>query len=319
MSHRIDHVLSLAAFPWAMEARALEIIAGVLMRRATAGPHALDADELAALTAGRPARHPAPPPASGVALIPVHGVIAPRITALGDISGGTTFEALGAALAGAVADPAVATIVLDINSPGGSVLGARVFARAVLAARAAKPVIAQVQYQGNSAAYWLAACATEIVAAPGSYVGSIGVYLVHDDVSKFLADAGVVRTLIAAGDGKLDGNENVPLSADARGRLDALVADSFTHFVADVAAGRGRSVDEVRNGFGTGKPGHVRTVDEALGLGMIDRSATLDETLARFGVSAATVLDTPQEPARATGQDRARDHRAFESQLLALW
>ena len=309
-AHSLDRVLGLALAPWALEEHMLRTVTAVLVRRTVHGPHALEAGELAALRA-----HPSdrPAPASAVALIPLHGVIAPRITALSDISGGTTFEGARQQLQQAVEDPRVSTIVLDINSPGGSVLGARVFARALLQARTKKPVVAQIEYVGHSAAYWAAACATEVVAAPGSFLGAIGVYTIHDDISRALDAEGITRTLIAAGAGKLDGHESLPLSPAAKARYQAHVDESYSHFAADVAAGRGVSVDVVTKQW----EGHAYTASEGLARRMVDKEATLEETLARFGVRAAVDRDTPQEPPAATGQDRDRLARAYEATFRA--
>jgi len=299
----------------------LATVADILLTRATHGPRALDADELVALQARR---RPAPPADAGaVALIPVHGVIAPRITGLSDISGGATFQGLSAAVNAAADDPRTRAIVLDIDSPGGSVLGARVFARDLLRARTKVPVIACVQYQGTSAAYWAAACATEVVAAPGAIAGGIGVYLIHDDITKLLDQKGITRTLLHAGEQKLDGNENVPLGERAKARLQALVVENYRAFVGDVALGRGQSAAHIEDTFGKGG---VVTAEEGLERGMVDKIATVEETLARFGVSPssavqpaalAPALGTPQEAETPTGQDRAAQ-MALERTVLTL-
>lgn len=320
--HSLDRVLALALEPWAITPPMLAVIAGILGHR-LAG-HSLDTS---ALEQRPPA--PVPDPGSGAAIIPIHGVIAPRMTALSDISGGATFEQAGQALGEAMARPDVATIILDIDSPGGAVAGATEFAHQVLAARTKKPIIAVAHFQMCSAAYWVGSCATEIVASPSAMLGSIGVYTLHEDLSRMLESLGIVQTYIKAGRFKIDGNDSEPLSDSARTRLQALVDARYGVFVQDVAHGRGRTVEAITQGYGEGT---VVTADEALALGMVDRIATLEDTLARVlpGRSAAAltarahasplpaVADTPQEPAKATGQDRRRQHREAAAALLAL-
>jgi ClpP class serine protease len=236
--HALDHVLSLVALPWAMEPTALAFAWSVVEQRLINGPR-VEPLELKAFDLGRDEDddddESAPP---GVAILPIHGVLAPRINLLSGISGGTTFQGIERDLGKALAAPQVKTIVLDINSPGGSVFGVRSCARAILAARAQKPVIAHIHPQGNSAAYWLASCATEVVAEGSAMVGSVGVFLAHDNIVGMLTKAGIERTLIAFGESKLDGNPSQPLSDRAKARLQALCDLHGGHFVADVAGGQ---------------------------------------------------------------------------------
>jgi signal peptide peptidase SppA len=329
-AHACDRVLSMALYPWAITAPMLSVVANILGHR-LAGD-ALDTSQLekrapAALTivgARGPLINDAPQ-ANAVAVLPIHGVLAPRMNALSDISGGATYEEASLALRDIMAKPEVGTIVLDIDSPGGSVLGASEFARELLKARATKKIIAQAHYEMCSAAYWIGACATEVVAAPSAMVGSIGVYSLHEDLSKALEQMGVKLTYIAAGKFKVDGNEAEPLSDSARKRLQGLVDAHYARFVGDVAKGRGVVESDVRGGFGEGTS---LTADEAVAAGLVDRIGTLEETVARVlpsstGVAVAIaatpdVRDTPQELTRATGQDRTARLRAAQRELMLL-
>jgi len=326
MSRTYEHVLSFALEqPWAVTRPMLAVIAGIIGRR-VAGLSASD-DEIAAALVNRK-NLPQPTGSGSVAIIPIYGVIAPRMNLMSDLSGGTTFDALTSQLRGAIANKAVKTIVLDIDSPGGSVAGATEFAREVMQARTKKPVIAVAQYMAASAAYWIAAAATEIVASPSAMVGSIGVYTAHDDISEALAKLGVKRTFISAGKGKVDGNETEALSAEAEGRIQGLVDEAYGRFVGDVVKGRGQGMtaDRVRNDW----KALVYGAAEAKALGLIDSIATLDETLARVMTSApadaraALASSTPatlQEPSPATSQEPTSDahwQNGIEAELLSI-
>lgn len=280
--------------PWAVTRTMLAVIATVASRRLRDGGSELTAEERAQL---HEMQKPTPTARYGsTAVIPVYGVVMPRANLMADISGGTSFQALGEQLRAAVADPKVQTIVFDIDSPGGNVAGATEFAREVLAARAVKPIIAQANFQMCSAAYWIAAAARQIIAAPSASVGSIGVYAIHDDLSKALGAEGVTRTYVSAGKYKLDGNPDAPLTDHALAAMQARVDAAYDLFVTDVSRGRGVEPAKIRTGYAEGA---VVNAEEALALGMVDRIGTLEETLARV------TRDTPQEPLRATGQDRA--------------
>lgn len=260
--------------PWAITPPMLTTIATVLARH-LGSSGTLEAGDVSFVT-----RDPATSTASGgIMVIPMHGVIAPRMNLFSDISGGATFEEATQQLREAVAAPSVSTIVLDWDSPGGSAAGATEFAREMLKARAVKPVISHANFQMCSGAYWTGACATEVIASPSAVLGSIGVYTLHEDLSKALEDMGVKLTFIAAGKYKVDGNPAEPLSETARARLTALVTATYDHFIADVAEGRHASAAAVRSGYGEGA---VLNADEALAAGLVDRIEPFDDTLARL-------------------------------------
>lgn len=330
-----EHVVSFAVnHPWALTREMGAIIAGILARR-IAGVE-VDRAEIEAALVNR--KNLPQPRAGSIAIIPVYGVIAPRLNLVSEMSGGTTFEKLTAQLRAAVADKTIRTIVQDIDSPGSNVAGATEYAHELLKARTKKPIIAQVQYLAASGAYWLAACCTEIVAAPSAIVGSIGAYSIHDDLADALAKEGIKRTYLYAGEGKVDGNETGPLSAEAEARRQASLNKAQARFVGDVVKGRGAGMtaDRVKNEW----KAYVYDAEDAKALGMIDTIATLDETLARILTTSPDSADqraaraflstdslpppddTSQEPVTATDQDRrpelALERQAFELQRATL-
>ncbi len=281
---RYAHVMSFVlGHPWALLEESRAIVAATLAR------HLAGLDSSTQIDAALVNRKNLPQPRAGsVAIIPVYGIIAPRMNLMSDISGGTTYEQLTNQLRTALSAKDVRTIVLDIDSPGGAVAGCAEFSAEVLRARTKKPIVAQAQYTAGSAAYSIASSATEIVAAPSARVGGIGTVLMHKDLSKALEEMGVKTTIISAGEGKADGNETEPLSATARARLTAAVDEAYATFVAGVVRGRGTgaTADKVRNEW----KAHVYSASEALAIGMIDSIATLDDTLARL-------LDASSDPA----------------------
>jgi signal peptide peptidase SppA len=269
----IEHVLSFAIeHPWNLTPAMLAVVAEILARR-VAG-EAVDREEILAAMA---TRKDVPQPRRGnVAVIPVHGVVAPRMNVFSEMSGGTSYQQLTQQLRNAVSDPGIASIVLDVDSPGGSAAGNAELASEILKARTKKPIIAQAEYTMASAAYQLAAAATEIVAAPSARIGSIGTYSIHDDLSAALAHRGIKRTFISAGEGKVDGNETGPLSEAAHGRLLKAVNDHYDTFVSTIVHGRGNGLtaDRVKSEW----KAHVYSASDAHALGMIDRVGTLDDT-----------------------------------------
>lgn len=297
---KYQHVLSaFAAEPWAMERGKLSVIAEFLAFKAGGGEVA--ADEMAARISkkqdGEIARRE-----GAVAVIPIHGVLAPKMDMMTEISGGTSYMGIQRALHAALADPDVKAIVLDIDSPGGAVPGAQELGDEIRSLRGGdKPIVAQVNHLAASAAYWIASQADEVVVSPSGRAGSIGVYTVHEDISAALEKAGVKRTYIAAGDHKVEGNETEALSEDALAFIEERVKRSYDRFVSAVASGRGVSVAKVEKDFGQGR---VFFAEELVEKGMADRIGTLSDTLARFGAEQAP---EPVRKLRAANSQRAED------------
>lgn len=279
MPDRLSRVRrAVSEHPWAVIPETLDIVLEVIERRIFGVD--LSAEEKAsAVAAARRVQAPASAPGS-IAVIPVFGVLANRMHMFANVSQeGTSTEGLTLALRQAAADPSVAAIVLDVDSPGGSVFGVQELADAVTAARERKPVVAVANSLAASAAYWVASQADELVVAPGGQVGSIGVLAVHDDVSKAAELAGVRRTYVTAGKYKAEGNAYAPLDDEARNQMQQTVDVYFDRFVRAVAAGRRVSLTAVREQFGQGR---LVVSSDAVARGMADREETLQQTIDRL-------------------------------------
>lgn len=221
--------------------------------------------------------------ADGVtAVIPVHGTIAYRADSFEASSGGTSAELIGRVLKRAAADAGVSTIVLDFNTPGGSVEGIPELAAQIAKVAQIKPVIAHVNALAASAGYWLASQANEIVCTPSGGVGSIGVFMLSIDNSECLAKEGTKIDAISAGKYKLEGASWIPLSAEGRAFMQAEVDKTYREFLSAVATGRTAAkrrtvtVADVESKYAEGR---VFDANVALAAGMIDRIATFDEMI----------------------------------------
>ncbi|TIX64128.1 MAG: S49 family peptidase, partial [Mesorhizobium sp.] len=114
------------------------------------------------------------------------------------------------------------------------------------ARREGRPIVAIADTVACSAAYWIACGADEISVTPSGMVGSIGAYVVHQDVSEALAAVGVKVTYISEGARKVEANPFQPLDDAAKAWLQSIVRDCYDMFVADVAKSRKVSVAVVR-------------------------------------------------------------------------
>lgn len=254
----------------------------------------------------------------GVAVIPLYGVVEHRSSWMMEMFGGCSVEGLRESLAEALGDPSVSAIVLDIDSPGGSVSGITELAAEIRAARGgAKPIVASVNTLCASAAAWIGLQADEVVITPSGHVGSIGVYAMHQDISRMLDEMGVTMTLISAGEHKTEGNEFEPLSDDARADIQERVSAMYQQFVADVAAGRRVSPDVVESTYGGGR---VLNARQALAAGMVDRIESLGETMQRMSRPSRRrrMMAAEGEPVEVLAAETDDERVTFAERLTTL-
>jgi len=228
---------------WAIQPEKLEAIFGFLQLKAEG--RAVEASTLAsiqgqaAVTAARAQKVSASSKGS-VAVLPLYGLILHRGSAMGDISGptATSTARFSQQFRQAIDDPSVQAVVIDVDSPGGTVEGVDELASEIRGARGKKKVIAVSNCLCASAAYYIAASCSEVVVSPSSLTGSVGVYCAHEDDSKLLESLGVSMTLVAFGENKTSGNNFEPLSESARADMQKMVNDFGDMFEKSVAAPR---------------------------------------------------------------------------------
>jgi signal peptide peptidase SppA len=263
--------------PWAIDPIRGQAIYDVLCRRG-AGEILSDAD-IAALTTEAQETSVQPTRQDRVVILPIKGLISHRAESVQRVSGpgGTSTELLGQRFDAAMADESVGTIILDVNSPGGTTHGLYELAAKFRSGRESKRLVSIANAQAGSAAFWLASQATEFYATDSADVGSIGVYTMHQNMASKAEAEGVVNTLVSAGKYKTELNPFEPLSEEARAYLQARVDEAYDRFVSDVALGRGVSADEVKSKYGQGR---TLSASKALEAGMIDGVKSLEQLVA---------------------------------------
>jgi signal peptide peptidase SppA len=267
------------ATPWFIERAKLEAILGFLELKASGGGPS--DEKLAEMRAAAAARGIARA-SGGVAVLPLFGMISHRANMMQEFSGGTSVDQFTSAFRQALKDPNVKAIVIDVDSPGGSVDGVEELAAEIFQARGQKPITAIANTLMASAAYYIACSASDLVVTPSGLVGSIGVYMAHTDTSEKDAKEGVKTTVISAGKYKAEGAAGKPLGDEGVAYAQSIVDSFYDQFVKAVARGRSVQASAVRSGFGEGR---VVPAKQAVELGMVDRVATFDQVLAKYGVS----------------------------------
>jgi len=177
---------------------------------------------------------------SGAAIIPVSGLIAKHSRMLNGSSQprGTSVELLNKQLNAALSDRAVDRIILQIESPGGSINGVADFAESVYRASFEKPVTAYVDDLCASAAYWIGSQANAMYVNQTGLVGSIGVYTLMLDSSERAATEGLKFIIVRSGANKGVGAAGIEISDENIAVIAQEIDDSFQIFKSTVLRGR---------------------------------------------------------------------------------
>jgi len=177
----------------------------------------------------------------------------------------------------ALDDTRVKSILLRIDSPGGTVAASQEIMLGVRRAREMKPVVTSVGDVCASGAYMVASQSDEIIVSPGSTVGSIGVIISVANIEELLSKMGVEFTTLTTGEFKDVGSMYRSLTATETAMLDEQMSLIHDQFVADVATGRGMSEADVRE-LATG---WAWLGSEALELGLVDAIGNYDDAVER--------------------------------------
>jgi signal peptide peptidase SppA len=182
----------------------------------------------------------------GVAVVPIRGLLSKSFNIWNAMWGATSYDDIEIMVEGALDDPNVKSILLDIDSPGGEVSGLFNLVDFIYESRNIKPIYAVANDHAFSAAYAIASAASKIFVNRTSGVGSIGVIATHIDQSAYDKKEGIKYTTIFAGDKKNDLSPHEPISDGAISDLQKEVDRLFEMFVATVARNRNVSTAQVK-------------------------------------------------------------------------
>lgn len=235
---KLIHVLrAVYCEPWLIRAEIHAQVASIVKAHVDGTAHLLDK-----MNGMEDGSELCPEMQDGVCIIPVDGIIGKRVSALEKSSGVVDSEDLCAALDMALEDENVQAVVLDINSPGGTVTGTPECADRVEALGKVKPVIAYCDMMCCSAAYWIASQARAIYSSGSASIGSIGVYMSMLDQSRAAEMQGLKQEVFKAGKYKGMGIPGTTLTPEQREHLQERVDMIHGQFKAAVRKGRGMDI-----------------------------------------------------------------------------
>lgn len=204
----------------------------------------------------------------GVAIIPVQGSLAQRVSGLDPWSGMVGYNQIGTKLEMAMDDAAVRAILLDVDSPGGEVAGCFDLARRIFAHNAkngGKPIVGAANEMACSAGYAIISACDEVWMPETAIVGSIGVWTLLVDLTRALDKDGVEVTMVRAGDRKARGGPYERADKETMRKLFDWVEATRVQFATLVSQHRGIPIDDVLAQEGDWFHG-----DEAMSRGLIE-------------------------------------------------
>lgn len=157
-------------------------------------------------------------------------------------------------------------VLLVVDSPGGAVAPSIEVAYAIKRLKEKKPVIAYASGTMASGSYYASIWANEIIANPGSMIGSIGVIMQGADVSELMAKVGIKTQSVQAGKYKQVGAGDRPWKPYEINELNKVINGTYDLFTKDVADARGLDIKK-RDKFANA---HIFTAHQAQKVGLID-------------------------------------------------
>ena len=230
----------------------------------------------------------------GIALIPIVGQVTKGVSSYGGTSSILTRQAIRKA----VADPDVRGIMLQVDSPGGTVSGIQELADDVKAAGKTKPVHAYCEDLCASAAYWVASQASRVSANATAEIGSIGVYCDVVDSSGAYEAEGIKVHVVSSGDYKGAFAEGTEVTEEQLASLQETIDDLNEIFVSTVASGRKRSKSNVKQ-WANGK---TWVGQRAQNLGLIDSVEPVEAAMKALNKEAKIVEGNRRRTAQLNKQ-----------------
>ena len=173
------------------------------------------------------------------------------------------------------ADRLIGAVVLDIDSPGGTVSGSELLYTHLSRIAERKPVVAFIRGTGASGAFYLSCAATRVVALPTALVGSIGVIYLRPVIQELLSKLGMGFSVYKGGHMKDMGGFWRTPTPEEEAKFQGLIEELYGIFVGVVA--RGRNMEEVRvRELATGE---IFTGRRAQELGLVDEVGDFERAL----------------------------------------
>lgn len=218
----------------------------------------------------------------GIAVLNIAGVMANKANMFTRVSGGASAQMLTQQISSMRADPRVRGVVLDFDTPGGSVFGIPAMAAEIRSLASEKPTVSVSTGMMASAGYWTGSAANAVyVSGETDYVGSIGVVATHSYNPR---ETGPKTTEITAGKYKRMASDNAPLTKEGQAYIQQQVDQIYGAFVDAVALHRKVSASAVLENMADGR---IFIGQQAINAGLVDGIATVETMVERMATDPA--------------------------------
>jgi len=190
-------------------------------------------------------------------------------------------------------DPNVKAIVVEVNSPGGSVVATREIWQALKESE--KPTVAYLREVAASGGYYVATATDYIVADPNTITGSIGVIAAFTSLEGLFEKLGIEVTVVKAGRFKDMGSPFRNMTEEERVLLEEMINETYQEFLSVVREGRGK---KLRPNWEEYADGRIMSGRQALKVGFVDELGSLERAVevAKDMANASDAEKCPIDP-----------------------
>ena len=194
-------------------------------------------------------------------------------------SSGAVSEEICRQLEYVAGDPAIAAVILRVNTPGGEVVAADNIYHEILRLKQTCPVVASMGAMATSGGYYVSAPCSKIIAHELTITGSIGVIMSSFKYYELLDKIGLAQENYTSGNLKDILSGVRPTSPEEKAIIQSHIDLVYSRFVQIVADSRpDLTVDKIKNSIiGDGR---ILSAPQALELGLIDELGYFDAAIA---------------------------------------
>lgn len=205
-----------------------------------------------------------------IAVLPLVGPIFPRANLMTNYSGAVDIQGFTNDYKLLLGQDKVKGIIINVDSPGGYIVGIVEASDYIFKTRGQKPVVSYVYGHSASAALWISSSTDEIIMSETAFAGSIGAVIAYRSTKGKDEKAGIKNYEIISNQSpkkRIDFETN-----EGKAEVQKMVDDLAGIFIGKVARNRDTTNENVINNFGGGG---MLVAQKAVDVGLADRVGNL--------------------------------------------
>ena len=249
----------------------------------------------------------------GVGVVNIQGSMVTNAPAEASMFGVIGYNTIKDTLTYAAQDPEIKSILLNIDSGGGSASGVDSVAALIdKISSDHKPVTAFTEGTMCSAAFWIGTATDSIYATRLATVGSIGVIAVSMEYTGAMEQDGVTATVFRAGEFKALGSPYEKMDEKAAAEIQSKLDVLYKEFTTNIAEGRNLPISTAES---TWAEGRTFLGFQAEKIGLVDTVTTFEDLVT--GLKKKCALSDSGRMMLSTGDGMARK-RVLDEKSVAI-